>query len=301
VESSQAQDIRSVTLLRCGSSTHAFNPDQRCIFLSFTQETANRLRVTAPPERAVAPPGHYMLFLVDTAGRPCQYAKFVRVGGTMSLVPELRDRETLGDMSKEGPALASHGERVFLAWRGVNDLQLNIMFSQDNGATFVGKKMLGDFSDHNPALTSHGGRLFLAWTGTDNHLNVRKVKLSTDAVGGLVIEGLEFRETLGDMSKEGPALASHGERVFLAWRGVNDLQLNIMFSQDNGATFVGKKMLGDFSDHNPALTSDGGFLLLVWTGTDNHLNVVRATTLSLGTRTRIAAVSRLEIHGNTPF
>ncbi|MGH8067661.1 MAG: galactose oxidase-like domain-containing protein [Candidatus Entotheonellia bacterium] len=37
------------------------------------------MRVTAPPNGNVAPPGYYMLWVVDTAGRPCQVAKFVRL------------------------------------------------------------------------------------------------------------------------------------------------------------------------------------------------------------------------------
>src|SRR5947208_8742556 len=98
VQTPQAQQIHAATLLRCGSSTHAFNPDQRCVFLSFTAETANRLRVTAPPDGAVAPPGNYMLFLVDDGGRPCQYASFVRVGGRMSL---FTDRSTFSQHEVE--------------------------------------------------------------------------------------------------------------------------------------------------------------------------------------------------------
>ena len=95
-------------------------------------ESANRLRVTAPPEGAVAPPGQYLLFLVDNAGRPCQYATFVRVGGKMSLLPELEDKVVLDDSSGEAPALASHGGRLFLAWKGSGNPQLNAMFSDDN-------------------------------------------------------------------------------------------------------------------------------------------------------------------------
>lgn len=91
VQTPQAQQIRAVTLLRCGSSTHAFNPDQRCIFLEFDALTANRLQVTAPPGGGVAPPGNYMVFLIDTKGRPCAYARFIRVGGQMSV---FTDRST---------------------------------------------------------------------------------------------------------------------------------------------------------------------------------------------------------------
>jgi hypothetical protein len=99
VETPQAAQIRSITLLRCGTSTHAFNPDQRCIFLAFAHETGNRLRVTAPPDGGVAPPGNYMLFLIDEGGRPCQYASFVRVGGAMSL---FTDRTTFSQHEVQG-------------------------------------------------------------------------------------------------------------------------------------------------------------------------------------------------------
>jgi hypothetical protein len=90
VQTPQAQNIHAVTLVRCGSSTHAFNPDQRCIFLSFNAPTANLLQVTAPPNGAVAPPGNYMLFIVDDGGRPCEYASFVRCRIVYSLNDILR-------------------------------------------------------------------------------------------------------------------------------------------------------------------------------------------------------------------
>jgi hypothetical protein len=98
IQSTNAQQIRNVALLRCGSSTHAFNPDQRCIFLAFAAETVDLLRVTAPPGGTVAPPGNYMLFLIDNAGRPCQYASFARVGGSMSVVT---DRSTFSQHEVE--------------------------------------------------------------------------------------------------------------------------------------------------------------------------------------------------------
>jgi hypothetical protein len=98
VDSPDAPHISAVTLLRCGSSTHAFNPDQRCIFLAFTAESATRLRVSAPPGGTIAPPGNYMLFLVDDGGRPCQYASFLRLGGTTSL---FTDRSTFSQHEVE--------------------------------------------------------------------------------------------------------------------------------------------------------------------------------------------------------
>jgi hypothetical protein len=72
--------IRRVALIRCGSSTHAFNTDQRYIALEFELMDGATVACRAPPHGAVAPPGYYMLFIVDHVGRPCPRAAFVRVG-----------------------------------------------------------------------------------------------------------------------------------------------------------------------------------------------------------------------------
>jgi hypothetical protein len=61
--------ITRVTWVRLGSVTHAFNSNQRFNELRFTR-TSSALSVTAPPNRNVAPPGHYMMFLLNSAGVP---------------------------------------------------------------------------------------------------------------------------------------------------------------------------------------------------------------------------------------
>jgi len=68
--------ISRVALLRSGSVTHAFNGDQRYVSVPFTQ-TGARLDVTAPPDATVAPPGYYMLWLLDGDDMPCRMAWFV--------------------------------------------------------------------------------------------------------------------------------------------------------------------------------------------------------------------------------
>ena len=275
IGSPQARAIRAVTLMRCGSSTHAFNGDQRCIFLSFLAVDSNTLQVATPPDAAIAPPGNYMVFLVDDAGRPCQYASFARLGGRVVTTPEPFDKSVLDDSSGAGPALALHGGRLFLAWKGSGNPQLNLSFSRDGGRTFAGKKVLGDTSPNRPALISHRGELLLAWTGEgDGHLNVARVGL-TEGPGGPAIGELD-KVVLDDRSDRGPALAVHGGRLFLAWKGLGNPQLNLMFSRDGGRTFAGKKVLGDTSPHGPALIGHQGNLLLGWSGEgDEHLNVAR--------------------------
>jgi len=80
VSTPNAASIASVALMRNGADTHAFDMDQRMVSLSFTRG-AGSLTITAPPNANVAPPGYYMLFLVDTNGVP-SIARFVQVSST---------------------------------------------------------------------------------------------------------------------------------------------------------------------------------------------------------------------------
>ena len=69
--------IASVSLIRNGAVTHSFNMDQRYVPLTF-QQTAGGLTVQAPADANLAPPGTYMLFMVNANGVP-SVAPFVRL------------------------------------------------------------------------------------------------------------------------------------------------------------------------------------------------------------------------------
>lgn len=69
VDTPHASEITSVTLVRLGSMTHAFDQNQRFMRLSFVRQPGI-LTVTAPANANLAPPGHYMLFLVNANGVP---------------------------------------------------------------------------------------------------------------------------------------------------------------------------------------------------------------------------------------
>ena len=85
VTTSQAADIASVALVRPGSSTHAFNFEQRLVDLSFTAGNGT-LTLTSPPNPNIAPPGYYMLFLINRAGVPSQ-AAWVRLASNPNNQP----------------------------------------------------------------------------------------------------------------------------------------------------------------------------------------------------------------------
>lgn len=69
VSSPDAASVSQVVLVRPGSSTHGFDMDQRLVGMSFTAGSGT-LTVTAPPNSNIAPPGYYMLFLINNKGVP---------------------------------------------------------------------------------------------------------------------------------------------------------------------------------------------------------------------------------------
>jgi len=69
VETPDAARIATVSLIRLGSVTHAFNMDQRFLPLGFAAGGGS-LSVQAPASANLAPPGYYMLFIVDANGVP---------------------------------------------------------------------------------------------------------------------------------------------------------------------------------------------------------------------------------------
>jgi fibronectin type 3 domain-containing protein len=75
--------ISSAALVRPGSVTHAFDMEQRVIGLCGPAPQppcsgSGTLTLTSPPGGGVAPPGYYMLFLIDSAGVPSK-AQFIKL------------------------------------------------------------------------------------------------------------------------------------------------------------------------------------------------------------------------------
>lgn len=71
-------EVKQVVLVRAGSCTHNFNPDQRLIECSFEQVNPTVLQVQAPPDASIAPPGYYLLFVL-TADRVPSKGQFIKV------------------------------------------------------------------------------------------------------------------------------------------------------------------------------------------------------------------------------
>jgi hypothetical protein len=77
IGTAEAATIATVSLIRLGSTTHAFDMNQRFQRVQFTRGTGV-LTITAPADPNRTPPGHYMLFLVNEAGVP-SVAKIIAI------------------------------------------------------------------------------------------------------------------------------------------------------------------------------------------------------------------------------
>jgi len=82
ISTPNAASIGKVTLIRLPSVTHAFNPSQRFNSLSFTKQSGS-VTAVAPAAAVLAPPGPYMLFVVNTTGVP-SVAQIVQLGNAIT-------------------------------------------------------------------------------------------------------------------------------------------------------------------------------------------------------------------------
>ncbi len=101
VPTTSAAAIHSAVLMRCGSVTHSFNSDQRAVGVPIVGKTATGVRLAVPLDSAVAPPGPYLVFLLDEARTP-SVGRFVLLGS----IP------TLTFSAQQGPVKAGDGNKV---------------------------------------------------------------------------------------------------------------------------------------------------------------------------------------------
>ena len=77
IPSPDATSIKKMAMVRLGSVTHSVNMEQRYVPLDYTVGNG-RITATSPANANVAPPGPYMLFVIDSDGVPSM-AKMVSV------------------------------------------------------------------------------------------------------------------------------------------------------------------------------------------------------------------------------
>ena len=99
-----AASIGKVALVRLGAVTHSVNMEQRYVPLSFTAGSSS-LTATVPTNVNAAPPGYYMLFILDGAGVP-SVAKMVRLDSTAPPPPPPSNQPPLVSLTSPGDGVS---------------------------------------------------------------------------------------------------------------------------------------------------------------------------------------------------
>jgi YVTN family beta-propeller protein len=113
-----ASNVSRVVMIKTAAVTHSFNMEQRFIELTFTGSNG-QLSVQAPTRAADAPPGFYMVFVIDSAGVP-SIARIVKVNVASVANPAIT------------PVLADPGNRSDLVGASVS---LQLSATDPNGDT----------------------------------------------------------------------------------------------------------------------------------------------------------------------
>lgn len=136
VETHQANEIRKVGLVRIGSVTHSQNMEQRYVPLTFVEQN-NGLEINPPDNGSIAPPGYYMLFIVDSAGVP-SVSKMLRLNDIVTPTPPPTDNIVqIQNLRYDGYLTASsNGQEVTMNISPQDDLSSWELVPVDNSSQF---------------------------------------------------------------------------------------------------------------------------------------------------------------------
>ena len=234
VQTPEAADIAKISLIRIGSVTHAFDMNQRLLWLPFVAQSGS-LTVTAPVGGTRAPPGHYMLFLVNQNGVP-SVAKIVKVG----------------NQSEPGPGPNVPPEASFLAGCGGQNCAFADRSTDPDGNLSSWHWSFGDGESSTSRDPSHAYAAPGTYTVT---LTARDREDATHSASRQVtVPGPQFPITLTLTTKTEP----NKQTAMLKWTGVqgsqvyvyrnglvlnsspNDSKQNVSKSGSGPATFIFK-------------------------------------------------------------
>jgi hypothetical protein len=170
ITSSQAAGIRKVGLVGLSDVTHSVDQGQRYVPLKFTT-AGTTLTVTGPPTGGVAPPGHYMLFIIDSAGVP-SVAKMVQVAkGPAPLLSAIRNTGATRCVDVPGSNLAI---RTYIQTYTCNNTRAQALTRFTNDNTL---RVLGNCIDVPSSNFVSGQRI---WTYTCNGTGAQRWQFGTD-------------------------------------------------------------------------------------------------------------------------
>jgi hypothetical protein len=198
INTAQAGAITKVAMIRLGSVTHSVNMEQRYVPLNFAA-IGGQLAVTAPANANVAPPGYYMLFIMDTQGVP-SIAKFVRIdsavdggGAGTGLTGQYFNNTSLS-----GIPVLQRSEAIDFNWRngspgaGINVDNYSVRWSGQVEAPVSGTYQFQTLSDDGVRMWVNGTQVINNWTDHAPTINTSSsVNLSSGVKYNVTVEFYE--------------------------------------------------------------------------------------------------------------
>jgi hypothetical protein len=246
-----AADIASVALIRNGSVTHAFNTDQTYVPLTFTQ-TSGGLTVTAPANSDLAPPGYYMLFLVNKNGVPA-------VAPLVDLPAPSAD--TTPPTAPTNLTAGGGIGQVSLSWTASTDdvsvAQYNVYRSTTSGFTPSPANLVGTSTTTSYTDKVAAGTYYLV-TAQDPAGNISQP--SNQATGTATAAGIQtvqhaaqgFEYSTSNISLAFPSNVTAGDTLIVTGTASRP-RSTITISDSAGDTFV--PVIGPVSDPNQDVTA----------------------------------------------
>ena len=179
------------------------------------------------------------------------------------------------------PAVASFTS-PFAAWKGAGD-DSGIYWSRYVGGGWAPQARVPGYTSRGPALATVHGRLYCFWRGAgdDSTLWYSSIGSGDDATWRdqqqIWTEDFRYSDAGGEWitpgSSEGPAAASRGDRILLAWKGV-DGDSTIYWCGFDGREFSPQLNIGDVgTSRGPGVGSLDERTHMMWKGVsgDNTL------------------------------
>jgi hypothetical protein len=169
ISSDDAASITKVALVGLSDVTHGVDQGQRYVPLNFSV-SGTTLTVTGPPTGGVAPPGYYMLFIIDAAGVP-SVAKMVQVvkGSNPLMSPVRNSTNRCIDVPASSTAI-----RTYLQAYTCNNTKAQALTRLPNDNSV---RVLGNCVDVPSANLASGQRI---WTYTCNNTVAQTWQFQTD-------------------------------------------------------------------------------------------------------------------------
>lgn len=211
IKTPDAASIQSVSLIRTGSVTHSFDQNTRALSLSFTQ-AAGGLDVQMPANGNTAPPGYYMLSIVNGDGVP-SVASIVRFPASFE--------DSVAPTAPASLSAVGAVGRADLSWTASTDnvgvAKYDIYRSSTSGFTPSSGNQVGQSSGPTTTFSDTGvavGTYFYRVKAEDAASNL---SLPSNEVSAIV----QVDTTAPTAPTNLTAVAGSG-RISLAWSGSSD-------------------------------------------------------------------------------